>query len=211
MIIKIPEKKLEFEVEGKKVVKNIKLLSIRQIIDDPLLKRLSVTFFETAVPLLLWNDKTYDALGDWTKEQVCKQIEKKFIENYDDTIEFLFVKKPVSTEKDDSLVRFEIRNFLIKDLIEKEKNEGATIVDQAISFSKSLAKWSLSKFAITPQNILKERQEICKLCPEWDSSGIAGTGRCKKCGCSTQAKLRMASESCPINKWTKYEVDKING
>jgi hypothetical protein len=30
---------------------------------------------------------------------------------------------------------------------------------------------------------------------------MRGTGRCSKCGCSTWAKLRMASEKCPIDKW----------
>lgn len=52
----------------------------------------------------------------------------------------------------------------------------------------------------SPQ-LLAEREAICRACSEWDASGFRGSGRCRKCGCSTWAKLRMATEKCPIGKW----------
>jgi hypothetical protein len=48
---------------------------------------------------------------------------------------------------------------------------------------------------------LKCRMQLCKACEWWDAAALKGTGRCKKCGCSTWAKLRMATERCPIGKW----------
>ena len=48
---------------------------------------------------------------------------------------------------------------------------------------------------------LATRQDICRACPEWDATALNSTGRCRKCGCSTWAKLRMATEKCPIGKW----------
>jgi hypothetical protein len=72
---------------------------------------------------------------------------------------------------------------------------------KAATLGKALLKWASNGFAPTPSDMFAQRMEICKACPEWDASGMAGTGRCKKCGCATQAKLRMATEKCPIDKW----------
>ena len=48
---------------------------------------------------------------------------------------------------------------------------------------------------------LAEREATCRACPEWDAAALNATGRCRKCGCSTWVKLRMATERCPIGKW----------
>jgi len=53
----------------------------------------------------------------------------------------------------------------------------------------------------TPPEILAAREATCRACPEWDAAALNGTGRCRKCGCSTWAKLRMATERCPLAKW----------
>lgn len=53
----------------------------------------------------------------------------------------------------------------------------------------------------TPPEILAERKAACRACDQWDAQALKGSGRCKKCGCSTWAKLRMATERCPIGKW----------
>lgn len=76
-----------------------------------------------------------------------------------------------------------------------------SLPQQAASLGKALVDWASSGFAPTPPDALAERMEICKACPEWDANGMGGTGRCKKCGCSTQVKLRMATEKCPLDKW----------
>ena len=50
-----------------------------------------------------------------------------------------------------------------------------------------------------------EREAICKGCEYWNPKGYANTGQCLKCGCATKAKLKLASESCPLKKWNKIE------
>jgi hypothetical protein len=53
----------------------------------------------------------------------------------------------------------------------------------------------------TPPEALSTREATCRACPEWHAAALNGTGRCRKCGCSTWAKLRMATERCPLGKW----------
>jgi predicted Zn-ribbon and HTH transcriptional regulator len=65
----------------------------------------------------------------------------------------------------------------------------------------AVRKFAASNFIPTPPEALATRQDICKACPEWDAQALNKTGRCRKCGCSTWAKLRMATEKCPIGKW----------
>jgi hypothetical protein len=69
------------------------------------------------------------------------------------------------------------------------------------SLANSTIEWAKNRFELVDKKIFNIRLETCKGCEFWDAAGMAGTGRCKKCGCSTQAKLRMATEKCPIGKW----------
>jgi hypothetical protein len=76
-----------------------------------------------------------------------------------------------------------------------------SLPQQAASLGKALINWTTSGFAPTPPDILAARESTCRACDEWDAAAMGGTGRCAKCGCSTWAKIRMASESCPLGKW----------
>jgi hypothetical protein len=76
-----------------------------------------------------------------------------------------------------------------------------SLPQQAASLGKSLLNWTASGFSPTPPDILAAREATCRACPEWDATALNATGRCRKCGCSTWAKIRMASESCPLGKW----------
>jgi hypothetical protein len=73
--------------------------------------------------------------------------------------------------------------------------------EMATSLVRSAAAWGKSGFAMADSDKLTARLDACKSCSEWDAAGMAGTGRCRKCGCSTQAKLRIDSEKCPLGKW----------
>ena len=79
--------------------------------------------------------------------------------------------------------------------------EPPSLPQQAANLGSSLVKWAGSGFTATDPDTLASRMDTCKACDLWDAAGMAGTGRCRKCGCSTQAKLRMASEKCPLGKW----------
>jgi hypothetical protein len=73
--------------------------------------------------------------------------------------------------------------------------------EQVKGLGKAVASWTTSGFPIPDPETFNARLETCKGCEFWDESGFVNTGRCQKCGCSTQAKLRMATEKCPIGKW----------
>ena len=81
------------------------------------------------------------------------------------------------------------------------KNDLPDGVEMAKNLANSMGSWARAGFKVTDDVTLNKRMAQCKACPEWDKDGMGGTGRCRKCGCSTQAKLRMASEKCPIGKW----------
>jgi len=66
---------------------------------------------------------------------------------------------------------------------------------------KSLKRFAKAGMPSVSPEILAAREATCKACPEWDATALNATGRCRKCGCSTWAKLRMATEACPLGKW----------
>jgi hypothetical protein len=86
--------------------------------------------------------------------------------------------------------RFDAR---VKELIE--------YTEQLARFGHAAHRFASSGFTTTPPEILAAREATCRACPEWDAQALNATGRCRKCGCSTWAKLRMAPESCPLGKW----------
>jgi hypothetical protein len=69
------------------------------------------------------------------------------------------------------------------------------------SASSSIARWINSGLDLASREVVEKRRQICILCPFWDSMALNSTGRCKKCGCSTWAKIKLATESCPEKKW----------
>ena len=71
-------------------------------------------------------------------------------------------------------------------------------------FGNAAHNFARSGFATTPPEALATREATCRACPEWDAAALNNTGRCKKCGCSTWAKLRMATERCPLGKWEAH-------
>jgi len=81
------------------------------------------------------------------------------------------------------------------------------ITRQIPTAMQAMGRFARSGFATTPPEALATREATCKACPEWDAAALNATGRCRKCGCSTWAKLRMATERCPLGKW-EAAVDK---
>lgn len=73
--------------------------------------------------------------------------------------------------------------------------------DMLNSFAKSMLKWAKKGFRVVSAEQLDARLRECKRCEYWNPEALSGTGRCKICGCSTQAKLRLATEKCPLDKW----------
>jgi hypothetical protein len=84
------------------------------------------------------------------------------------------------------------------------EQQAREFLEKCQTFSSAVSRFARSGFVATPPEILAAREATCRACPEWDAQALKGTGRCKKCGCSTWAKLRMATERCPIGKWEAY-------
>jgi hypothetical protein len=91
-----------------------------------------------------------------------------------------------------------------------QKSNEVNLLNQGIKLVNGVTRWAESGFAKTPDDTLKERLKICNDCEFWDAKGFKGTGKCTKCGCSTWAKLRMATERCPIGKWESINKEDIN-
>jgi hypothetical protein len=85
--------------------------------------------------------------------------------------------------------------------IEKNQHQVPPIDSMVKSAIQSTARWAKNGLRITDEPTLKTRIQTCRDCSYWNSKGFKNTGRCMKCGCSTWAKLRMATEKCPIGKW----------
>ena len=93
---------------------------------------------------------------------------------------------------------------------EKEAREFLKNFTNNISnLAKASTKFVAAGFNVASKDDLEKRQSICKKCDEWDSVSFNGTGRCRKCGCSTWAKIRMATERCPLGKWEAVDKEQI--
>jgi hypothetical protein len=81
-----------------------------------------------------------------------------------------------------------------------------SLTTQVKSLASAVKNLAMSGFAFAPGELYNERVAICKGCPQWDPSAFLNTGKCNLCGCSTQAKLRLPLEKCPIDKWLPVNV-----
>ena len=84
-------------------------------------------------------------------------------------------------------------------MVDLEKLQKAKEILQRVF--KTAEGFTRNGFPIVDNEILSLRESICKSCDEWDATALNGTGRCRICKCSTWAKLRMATEECPLGKW----------
>jgi hypothetical protein len=83
----------------------------------------------------------------------------------------------------------------------KQAAEEPSLATKAVTLTTSLANWAAKGFKVVEPEQFQARLDICKGCEYWDSKAMFGTGKCRKCGCSTQAKLRLATSTCPVGKW----------
>lgn len=82
-----------------------------------------------------------------------------------------------------------------------ELQQAPGVAQMARSLAGSLHRWAQHGFNGVSDEVLEARLSACKTCEFWDAKSFNNTGRCTKCGCSTWAKLRMATERCPVGKW----------
>ena len=116
-----------------------------------------------------------------------------------------FIEKVISSSKDVGEY-LEIEQGVLFE-IQREKIKNNSNLEKLESFLKSSFNWAKSGFRMADNELIEYRKEICRSCDQWNSAALNNTGRCKKCGCSTWAKLRMATERCPIGKWEAVSVE----
>ncbi len=115
----------------------------------------------------------------------------------------------VSRQKVQTLMASHGRKYI--ESIKKTKQQAtaetqpeATLDDSAIqpvkNFAGAMKTWVLNGMPIVSKEVYESRKSICNSCPFWDKDGNMGMGKCKQCGC-TAAKLYLATEKCPIDKW----------
>ncbi len=83
----------------------------------------------------------------------------------------------------------------------KRRSAELKLSAMGMSLMNSSVSWAKSGFKVSESPEVERRLEICRACEHWDSEAFNRTGRCLKCGCSTWAKIRLATEKCPIGKW----------
>jgi predicted Zn-ribbon and HTH transcriptional regulator len=164
-------------------------------------------FLETALPLVVCDGWQYD-------ENKIYELAQKQIEQWgeDDLVNIIYPMSFLKKYQQGIIDKIKkespgLSPFVFALLCPKPKAvifpefNNPKIRDMAKSLGSSVAKFIKSGMRKVSPEQFEERLQVCKTCDLWDSSGFGGTGRCKKCGCSTWAKLRMATERCPIGKW----------
>ena len=76
-----------------------------------------------------------------------------------------------------------------------------TLDNVIVQSGKSTRGFASPDLSTTNPEILATREATCRACPQWDAEALNKMGRCRECGCSTWAKLRKATERCPLGKW----------
>jgi hypothetical protein len=91
----------------------------------------------------------------------------------------------------------------------KPPQEYPSIVTQAGNLAKAVGRFVASGLKRVDEETYQERLAICRTCDQYD----AAQKRCRLCGCKTTAKLRMASESCPLlePKWSAVTSPSSDG
>lgn len=71
----------------------------------------------------------------------------------------------------------------------------------AKNLATSVTQWAGSGFRMASEEDAASRLSVCNGCEFWNAEAFGNTGRCMKCGCSTQAKIRLSTSRCPVGKW----------
>jgi len=74
------------------------------------------------------------------------------------------------------------------------------ILIRGLNFAASMARWTLSGFAMATEETISKRVKICQACPWYRNE------RCGKCGCCIENgiivnKTSLATETCPEGYW----------
>ncbi len=81
-------------------------------------------------------------------------------------------------------------------------------MSQLVSATGALIRWTASGFVVTSQTEQANRRSICQVCEHHDTVH----DKCNECNCFLAAKIRMATEACPLGLWeSTIPGDRQNG
>lgn len=173
------------------MVIHLKFLTIKQIINDPLLKKVSVLFFEAPSPLVVFQKDEYKFC---TPEfEIFSKVKNIIDDDSDKLCKTIF-------EFDNQKMINE--NFLIVSEVEKLKKayvlkKFETDRKQA----KAVEKISAPIIKIASKKVQNKRLKICKDCEFFDANALKGNGVCNDCNCPILHKIKFVDNTCPKAKW----------
>jgi hypothetical protein len=102
----------------------------------------------------------------------------------------------------DLVVLDEVASKELREKFRSPKLPQPSAAELAANFTGALAAWAKAGFKIVERSVYESRHALCQACDWWDAKAWAGSGRCRKCGCS-RAKLWLTTSKCPLNppKW----------
>lgn len=165
----------------------VTFLTIKQIIIDPLLKNVSILFFEAPSPLIIFNKEEYTICLNLS--QIVSRVEELIKDNTEELLKNIFEIDNQKATQQNNLIISEVNKL-------KEKHNKKTI-----SSKENFDEKHREDIVFASEEIQKQRLEICKGCEFFDAESFSGTGQCNACGCPLLYKIKKSSSVCPKSKW----------
>lgn len=73
------------------------------------------------------------------------------------------------------------------------------VLAQLGNLARAAVGFAASGFEVAGGDLAESRLAVCRTCPSGQYDDAAN--RCRLCGCYTQAKVRIAAETCPEGHW----------
>ena len=152
--------------------------------------------------------------GNKSRERFLRNISKNKLQeklfiywkskiNSDETA-YLFAKDLIDKLKQQT-IHIDLTKSAKNTSVNLDSNNLPSVAQMGATLSRSMVNWVKQGFKIVPDTVLEQRSAICAGCEFWDPEQFGG--RCLKCGCATMAKLRLAHEKCPLDKWGSVTVE----
>lgn len=185
MILEIV-KHLEYIPNGfnKKII--INFLTIKQIIFNPILKKISVLFFEAPSELVLFEKEEYSL--NLNKNKIISKIEEIIKNDSDFLLKSIYDIDYDKLKKDNEMCILEVQKL-------KTLKLHNTINDE------TLLKTNDINIKMVSEEVKTERYNICRSCEFFDSQALKGSGMCNVCACPVAYKIKQVKSFCPKDKW----------
>jgi len=178
-------------LEKESVAITVSSLTIRQIIVNPLLKNVSVLFFEAPASLVIFNKDEYSICLN--ENLIATRIQEMIDNDLDALLNTIFEINNDKLKEDNSLMISEVIN------LKRRQAEKKKVLDES-GESFDISQVKIDNFNASDE-IQNQRFKICSKCEFFDHNVLKGTGMCNACKCPLPYKIKKISNSCPEGKW----------